>query len=61
VGRDLSPRPLLDVQALGVDVSVLKHMLNANLLIVVAILNDQVLQIGEKSALAISLGHLRNT
>lgn len=56
MGPDLSPEPLLDVRALAVDAIVLKHMLNANLLIVVAILNDRVLQIGGRSALAISLG-----
>jgi hypothetical protein len=61
VGPDLSPELLLDVQVLAVGASVLKHMLNANLLIVVAIPNDRVLRTRGKSVLAISLVDLQNT
>lgn len=54
VGPDLSPRPLLDAQVLVVSANALMHMLNANLLIVVAILNDRVLQTRGRSAQVIS-------
>jgi hypothetical protein len=61
VGPDLSPTPLLGVQVLVADASVLKHMPNANLLIVVAILNDRVLQIRGRSIRVISSGYSCNT
>jgi len=61
VGLDSSLGPLLDVQVLVANASALTHMLNANLLIAVAILSDRVLRTRGISVRAISLRDLQHT